>query len=250
MGRVKPDCNTCVYRKENGLWKCNYETVTGHTRLAVPANRCKHYKKGPALRASTIELMDKMRIAEGRERQEPNEYDLLKELEKKEKKKPKGRDPIYDWERAKVLYEEGKSDSEIGKELGCSSNTVRLWRGRCKLASNVPKGWHPEPKYDWEKARKLYDAGMSDARIAKALGCQNETVGKWRRREGLEVNKSERQKVFDWELGRKLYDEGKNDAQIAKALGCTDKAVRNWRFRRKLPANRVPGFLKKEEKKT
>jgi uncharacterized protein YjcR len=114
----------------------------------------------------------------------------------------------------------------------------------------VPKGWHPEPKYDWEKARKLYDAGMSDARIAKELGCQNETVGKWRHREGLKVNKDERQKMFDWELGRKLYEEGKNDAQIAKELGCTDKAVRNWRFRRKLPANRAPGFLKKEEKKT
>lgn len=182
MGKTKPDCKTCIYRAENRIWKCNYETVTGHTRLAVPAKRCKHYVKGKMVKTSPFDLMEKLRRAENAEKT----------------KKP-GQPGKYDWALAKQLYDAGKNDAEISRELGCTANTVRLWRGRNKLASHAPKGFPPKPqKYDWEKGRALYDAG-------------------------------------------------KNDAEIARELGCTDHAVRNWRVRRQLPANRAPGFLRKEE---
>lgn len=254
MGRIKPDCDTCMYRAENRIWKCNYETITGHTRLAVPANRCKHYKEGPVMRATTFELMEKVRRAEGREDKMKHHKDLMPEpvvRQKKERKREqKPKEPRYDWEKAQALYEAGKNDAEIARELGCTANSVRLWRKRCGHASRVPKGWHPEPRYDWAKGRALYDAGWSDANIAKELGCSNDTVGKWRKREKLPANKSVKlgTKLYDWDKGRKLYEAGMNDCQIAKELGCTDKAVRNWRFRRKLPANRVPGFIRKEVK--
>lgn len=181
MGKTKPDCKTCVYRAVNRMWLCNYETVTGHTRKAVPAKRCKHFKAGPPIQNSSFDLMEKLRRAENAE---------------KPKKPGQGK---YDWALAKQLYDAGKNDAEISRELGCTANTVRLWRGRNKLASHAPKGFPPKPqKYDWEKGRALYDAG-------------------------------------------------KNDAEIARELGCTDHAVRNWRVRRQLPANRAPGFLRKEE---
>ena len=43
-------------------------------------------------------------------------------------------------------------------------------------------------KYDWARGRALYEKGMSDRKIAQALGAHPESVRKWRGREGLPPN--------------------------------------------------------------
>ena len=40
-------------------------------------------------------------------------------------------------------------------------------------------------KFDWEEARKLYDAGASDQKIGQQLGCSAVTVFQWRRKNDL-----------------------------------------------------------------
>ena len=87
------------------------------------------------------------------------------------------------------------------------------------------------PRWDWDKARKLWTAGASDQEIAKALGCGKPAVCLWRRKNGLRSNVRQggwNRKQYDWELARKLYDEGRNTAQIAEALGCSKNAVYDW----------------------
>ena len=63
------------------------------------------------------------------------------------------------------------------------------WNGEerplCQPRNAKKKG---HPRYDWAKIRKLYDAGMSDYKIATVVGCKRGTVLEWRKREGLNAN--------------------------------------------------------------
>ena len=45
-----------------------------------------------------------------------------------------------------------------------------------------------KPKYDWEKARQLYDQGWNDGQISREIGCTPHTVCGWRQKEGLPAN--------------------------------------------------------------
>ena len=40
-------------------------------------------------------------------------------------------------------------------------------------------------RYDWEKAKMLYDQKWSDSKIAAAMGCDVNSVFAWRKREKL-----------------------------------------------------------------
>ena len=61
MGKTKPDCKKCVFRAVNRPWLCDYETVTGHTRLAEPPKKCTHFKEGEPARQNGFELLEKLR---------------------------------------------------------------------------------------------------------------------------------------------------------------------------------------------
>lgn len=93
------------------------------------------------------------------------------------------------WDEAKAyeLWQQGKNDVEIGREVGASSFTVGYWRKHRGLASNVA---HREPNHDWdrEEARRLYDQGMIDKEIAKAVDVSPSIIWKWRQKEGLKPN--------------------------------------------------------------
>ena len=176
MGKKKPDCNTCIYRAVNRAWKCNFESIIGRTRRAVPAKRCKEYKKGDPVQRNSFELMEKLRRAENAE---------------KTQRKPQGPKEKYDWSIAKRLYDEGKNDGEISRVMGCTPGVVHQWRVRNKLPRNTNVGWRgKQAKYDWEKGRQLYDEGKGDGEIAKELGCSNKTVRNWRKRRALPARRA------------------------------------------------------------
>lgn len=182
MGKTKPDCTKCVFRAVNRMWLCNYETVTGHTRLAVPPERCKHFKEGEPARQTGFELLEKLRRAENQEN--------------RRKSGPKEK---YDWSIAKKLHEQGKSDSEIAEVMGCYASVVRLWRKRSNLPINIKprKKKVGKPRFDWDKGRELYDQGMSDGQVAKILGCNKNSVQKWRERNHLPANRAMHNKKGD-----------------------------------------------------
>lgn len=104
MRQKKDKCATCVYRTRPGLlYKCDYASMTGHTRLAVPPEKCRHY------------------TPEG------------KAPERKTRTRP-------DWDAAMILWERGMNDAEIAAQMGCSRYTVQGWRYRNKLHANCGKG--------------------------------------------------------------------------------------------------------------
>lgn len=104
MQSKKDKCRSCCYRTRPGLmYKCDYASMTGHTRLAVPPNKCKHYKP---------------------------EGDVPV---RKTRARP-------DWKAAMVFYEQGMNDAEIAGRLGCSHFTVQSWRHRNKLHANCGRG--------------------------------------------------------------------------------------------------------------
>ena len=115
-------CETCVFRMEGGKpYRCNYLTLTGHTRKAEEPEDCTHYIKGNRL-----------------ETQEQTAR-FLQELAEKQQKKPDKRRK-YDWGRAEKLYRAGANDGEIAKELGACATAVYQWRKRMKLPANTQAG--------------------------------------------------------------------------------------------------------------
>ena len=175
MGKKKPSCDICMYRAVKRAWKCNYETVTRHTRKAAPASRCKHFKEGEPQRTEPFDLLGKIRRAENAETP---------------KRKSTGAVEKYDWDRAKALYDEGKNDAEIARDLGCRPGVVRQWRVRRNLTANRKAGWTGnQAKYDWDKGRRLHAEGKDDGEIGKELGCSGKIVRNWRLRNGLEANR-------------------------------------------------------------
>ena len=124
MGTTKPDCKTCIFRaKENSLHRCDYASVTGHTRKAQDPEKCTYYRKGK-------------RIEQG-------EYRLLEEVlnaPKQKRAKGAGKKPVYDWEKAMKLYRQGKNDGQISRVLGCGPSAVYGWRKQRKLPANAKAG--------------------------------------------------------------------------------------------------------------
>ena len=49
----------------------------------------------------------------------------------------------FDWDKARELYEQGKTDMDIAVTIGCSDTTVREWRKREKLDPNFKRGERP-----------------------------------------------------------------------------------------------------------
>lgn len=103
--KKKERCNTCIYRTRPGSpHKCDYFSMTGHTRRAVPAHQCEHYKKDNA--------------AEG---------------QAKRRVKP-------DWDAAMELYKQGLTDPEIAERIGCSKYAIFKWRKRNGLQTKYRNG--------------------------------------------------------------------------------------------------------------
>lgn len=93
----------------------------------------------------------------------------------------------WDEDKAWKLWEQGKCDAEIAREVGISSWTIGYWRKNRNLAPNVVRR---EANRDWDRAeaRRLYGLGWDDQQIGKALDVSASAIWKWRQREGLKPN--------------------------------------------------------------
>lgn len=121
----KVKCERCVFRAQASAgYRCDYCAITGHTRLAVPPEKCLHFQKGE-------------RIDRSEEKAAPLGVEALRTMGRQSRKSRGGSKPKYDWERGRQLYAQGKNDREIGKELGCDPHTVYLWRKKSGLAANA-----------------------------------------------------------------------------------------------------------------
>ena len=62
----------------------------------------------------------------------------------------KAKDPIFDMDRARALFAEGKSDLDIAEMLGCSVSQFAVWRRKNGLRRDTGSAAHKAPR----KARK------------------------------------------------------------------------------------------------
>lgn len=95
------------------------------------------------------------------------------------------------------------------------------------------------------RRRELYDQGLNDAAIGRALGCDRTSVRAWRISRSLPAQDAT---VRPGELTAEqsanrlaLYQNGLNDHEIAAEQGVDSTAICGWRKRRGLPANLPPG---------
>ena len=90
-----------------------------------------------------------------------------------------------------------------------------------------------------KKAKPLYESGMNDAEIARALGVAPSSVWNWRYRNHLPSNQTSGSgKNVDYGKVQILYDQGCTDMEIAEAVGCSKHTVGIWRRKNILPARK------------
>ena len=85
---------------------------------------------------------------------------------------------------------------------------------------------------DEEKLMELYEDGLSDKKVAEALGLKEFQVLRWRQERNLPSKFNLRH--LDKNRVRELYEEGKTDREIARTLGVAAQTIANWRSKEKL----------------
>ena len=214
---VREECKRCQWR---GTFPgvehitCDFCWITGRVKIKMPPRAdglCPAFEDGEPLRIEVRPMDNPFRaiIVKGRS---------------------------FSHEELLALYNRGLTDGEIAREIGSVKSTIYSWRHRNKLPAHG-KVQGGGTKFDYSVFRQLWDQDLSDAKIAKAVGCAASTVSRWRVLYGLpSKGKSGQDPVLDRAKMRELYDTGLSDAQIAREVGCNPSTIGKWRQRENLPA--------------
>lgn len=90
MGRAK--CEQCIFRAQAGAtYRCDYCAITGHTRLAAPPEKCRHFQAGARI-----------------ERTQENKAAFV-EATPRPKVRRGGSRTKYDWGYGRALYDQEKT---------------------------------------------------------------------------------------------------------------------------------------------
>ncbi len=143
---------------------------------------------------------------------------------------PTLRTPVWaDGEEMKVLYDQGMSTVEIGKEFDCSSNTVstilksRGVRMRDRHAKH--KAWgHAE-----EIARLNTQEDMSLEELATQFECSPPVIRKILKSQGVEIDSERRHTAWKYakEITRLNTQERMTVEKLAHTYKCNGKLIRN-----------------------
>ncbi len=85
--------------------------------------------------------------------------------------------------KSQTLYDLGKNDAEIARELKCCTETIRIWRKRNNYPLNFSYKDHEKIKP--EKLKYLVDEGLNDREISEILGVSSDGVYASRIRNGF-----------------------------------------------------------------
>lgn len=158
-------------------------------------------------------------------------------------------------QQRRSLYQQGLSDREIGRRLGLDGKTIGYWRASRGLPSNHPL-LGPMTADRQAQRRQLYNAGWSDAQIARRQGVTEFAVAHWRRLRQLPANATSGSQ--DWwalhprndqrERVAALVADGLTDRQGADLLGITRNAFALRRLRLGLTDHALDRPLHKERR--
>lgn len=131
-------------------------------------------------------------------------------------------------EKLKILYEQGKLDTEIAKELGVSKSLIGLYRDKLGLKSIFT--YDKISKIDNNKFEELFNKGLSDYAIAKELNMSPDGIYSHRVRHGyvreenyrfnkpIEMTDFQKQVLLGTMLGDASFKMGKDC--ISPAVSC------------------------------
>ena len=117
MGKIR--CPECRYRAAKfSDYTCDYAGITGHTRRAVPPERCRHFEP----------------------EQPPEAAKRVKPKGPAIAINPSRRRTRYDWEKAKMLYDQKWSDSKIAAAVFSSRFVTllamaKIWSAACRVSA-------------------------------------------------------------------------------------------------------------------
>ena len=76
---------------------------------------------------------------------------------------------MYDRDEMRRLYDEGYTDEEIARQVGCTQHYIERLREKAGLVPN------PKP-FDYGKMKALHRAGWSIHKIADEMGVEDEEI--------------------------------------------------------------------------
>ena len=142
--------------------------------------------------------------------------------------------------KIKLLYESGKTTTEIGELLGCSYQTVNR---RLKSVGVKLRNVGVQPKFDKAEVARLYELGYSSNKIDKIIGASHGQSSKYLRQLGISPGKGnylrsavsrvcpECGEVFETRLSDKVY------------CSQTCRSARSWRNRNDQKRANTPGEI-------
>lgn len=158
MSNRKSDCLQCGYAIQlSGKWFCRYRRDTGQRRPVGLDGSCRAY------------------IETKRTETQPRKCTR------------KRRGGIWA-AKAQELYDQGMTDAQIAEAVGVRPRTVADWRKENGLpCHNGPRKTSAPRAKAWDEklARELYNQGLSDPQIAKAVGVHKQVIWNWRKANGM-----------------------------------------------------------------
>lgn len=248
-------CESCTWRSYmpatvGGRAICAYLQITGHSRLkdvykrlgvdhmtdavreAMRPENCRMYRKGKVQRLPEVDMLLPGSSPRKREAGETPSVTASRGIGGDTSPRGGGKSggeggPLPSpGATPSVSY----ADSSTGGGAKGDSST----RGGGKRGGS-------KPKVNEARALQLYRQGKNDVEIGRELGMCETTVGAWRRRMGLAVNRHVYAPRGDQMA--LLYRQGMTDAQIAEEMAVKAKSVARWRSKTGLAPN--PGAAQK-----
>ena len=131
---------------------------------------------------------------------------------------------------------DGKSDTEISKITGVTTNTLRIWRRNFALPPSTGHSTRYS-QMDKEKSISLMRQDKSNAEISRLTGISTTTLANWRREFGID---NPNQVISKYSEGKKqeailLMKQNKTNVEIAKKLDVSATTIANWRKLANIP---------------
>lgn len=129
----------------------------------------------------------------------------------------------------KALYNQGLSDNEIAKILGCSRKTIEHRRKDIDLPANSHRA------IDEEKAKiisRMFSEGKSGGEICRTLHLSSATVAKFKKENSILSAFEMKMSAEDIDKAMKMAEDGYMDTEIAKVFGVTAGNIQTHRKKR------------------
>ena len=134
------------------------------------------------------------------------------------------REIVYEYNAAKYPLRQIQVLADLNQAE--PEDIVELLERNGVTVAKRPSGRRPQPPS--ELLQKMYEAGMTDAAIARELGCSKNAIWRWRERRELPAN-------IPWKLkGQKviqMFLQGYTEQEIAEALSESRTTIHEWRRR-------------------